>query len=138
VVITVAISVDDEVPITQIQIADNDTITFGTDQDEGSLSLLLVGTATQFEPGIHIWLRMRLSQSIGTTEIEFFLQEASKTGGWSPIASWAIDTDPDYNIYVADRSELAGLEPGKYKVFVATNGEKRAEGEFTVKSDRSR
>ena len=111
-----------------------DFIAFGTDRLEGSQELALSGIRTQFDSGVDVWMRLQLSEGFGTTEVKFFLEKRGELGGWSSVDSWVIDTDPEYGVLLSSRPEMMGLDSGRYKVFVATNDVKRAEGEFTIGS----
>lgn len=108
-------------------------IELGAGQSGPSESLGLTGVATRFQRGSEIWMRLELAKEFGTSEVMFFLESQERGGsGWNPKESWSESTNPSYNILRSRGWELQRLEPGRYKLFVTTGGEKRAEAEFTI------
>ena len=108
-------------------------IELGAGQYGPSESLGLTGVATRFQKGSEVWIRLELAKEFGTSEVMFFLEYQKKgEPDWSPKQSWSVPTNPANNILRSRGWELQRLEPGRYKLFVATDGKKRAEAEFTI------
>ena len=105
---------------------------FGIGPNNESDDLLLAGASSDFNQETQIWLRMQLSKEFGDSTLQFFVEHQAEGDrlGWSPLSSWSLQTDQDYNIHRATRPELGGLAPGTYKVFVLIDGKKRVKGQF--------
>ena len=110
-----------------------DVIQFGTGEVENSDDLEISGITEEFALGEEIWMRMTLSKGIGDIEVQYFLQSQSVgDSGWSPVASWTNNIDPDSNLFRSSPFNLQILDPANYKVFAVADEKKRAEGTFSV------